>query len=201
MRQLPNLEATNQERQEWQSFLALHAPLDVSAVDALLYRRCLSALWLLRGRDLITCADLVRATRLEFHKSPDLLIAQLIREQVLAPVPSRPFSFRIKAQGWTPPESAYAGDDRQSLITVTREEQAQRFRILRELRDRIEAADLSARRRERMQKELEELRKIYDATWLELSEAIGAGACESIQNEIETGSTTRAMQFDLCFEE
>jgi hypothetical protein len=201
MRQLPNLEATNQERQEWQSFLALHALLDVSAVDALLYRRCLSALWLLRGRDLITRADLVRATGLEFHKSPDLLIAQLIREQVLAPVPSRPFSFRIKAQGWTNPESAYAGDDRQSLITVTREEQAQRFRILRELRDKIEAADLSARRRERMQKELEELRKIYDATWLELSDAIGAGACESIQNEIETGNTTRTTQFDLCFEE
>jgi hypothetical protein len=80
----------------------------------------------------VTRADLVRATGLEFHKSPDLLIAQLIREQVLAPLPSRPFSFRIRVQGWTNPESAYAGDDRQSLITVTREEQAQRFVSLRQ---------------------------------------------------------------------
>jgi hypothetical protein len=52
-----------------------------------------------------------------------------------------------------------------------------------------------------MRMERDELRKIYDATWLELSDAIGAGACESIQNEIETGSTTRATQLDLCFEE
>jgi hypothetical protein len=40
-RQLPDLEATNQERHEWESFLALHALLDVSAVDVALYRRCL----------------------------------------------------------------------------------------------------------------------------------------------------------------
>jgi hypothetical protein len=154
-----------------------------------------------RGRDLLTRGDLVRATGLEFHESTDLLIAQLIREQFLAPVPSRPFSFRIRAQCRTNPESAYAGDDSQSLIAVTREEQAQRFRILREPRDSREAADLPAKRRERMRMERDELRKIYDATWLELSDAIGAGACESIQNEIETGSTTRATQLDLCFEE
>jgi hypothetical protein len=199
--QLRDLEAAYQERHEWQSFLALHALLDVSTVDAALYRRCLSALWRLRGQDLVARADLVRATGLEFHKSTDLLIAQLIREQFLAPVPSRPFSFRIRVQGWTNPESAYAGDDSQSLITVTREEQAQRFRTLRELRDSLEAADLPAKRRERMRKERDELRKIYDATWLELSDAIGAGACESIKNEIETGCAAGATQLHLCFEE
>jgi len=103
MRQLSDLEATNQERHEWQSFLALHALLDVSAVDAALYRRCLGALWLLRRQDVVTRADLVRATGLEFHKSPDLLIAQLIREQVLARFPRghSPFESERKA-GRTP---------------------------------------------------------------------------------------------------
>ena len=135
-------------RYEWHSFLGLLPVLDLRPTDPVLYQRCLTAVWLSR-KSAISRTDLHQAVGLGFQEEAadfDLLLAQLVREDILEPIVSSPFHFQIRRRNWPHPESAYAADDRRSLSAVAREEQAGRFRMLGVLGARIDNLRLPERR-------------------------------------------------------
>ena len=186
-------------RYEWQSFLGLLPVLDLRPMDPLQYQRCLAAVWRSRKRA-ISRTDLQQATGLAFQAETvdfDLLLAQLVREEILEPIISSPFHFQIRRRNWTHPESAYAADDRQSLSAIVREEQAARFRMLGVLSVRIDSPRLSERRVQQIRKEREDLERIYEATWLELENAIGSNMAERIRKSVEQAKEVIALQLDL----
>ncbi len=108
----------------------------------------------------------------------DLLLAQLVREEILESIISSPFHFQIRRRNWTHPESAYAADDGLSLRAIVREEQTAGFRMLGVLSARIDSPRLSARRVQQIRKERDDLERIYEATWLELENAIGSNVAD-----------------------
>jgi hypothetical protein len=127
----------------------------------------------------------------------DLLLAQLVREEILEPIVSSPFDFQIRRRNWTNPESAYAADDRLSLIAIAREEQAERFRLLGLLCAHIDNARLPARRVEQIRKERDGLEHVYEATWLELENAIGSNVAERIRKSVEETQEVIELQLEL----
>ena len=103
-------------RYEWHSFLGLLPVLDLQPTDPVLYQRCLTAVWLSR-KSAISRTDLHQVVGLGFQEEAvdfDLLLAQLVREEILEPIISSPFHFQIRCRNWPHPESAYAADDRGS---------------------------------------------------------------------------------------
>jgi hypothetical protein len=127
----------------------------------------------------------------------DLLIAQLVRDRILEPIVSSPFHFQIRRWNWTNPESVYAADDRLSLIAISREEQTARFRMLGVLSARIRNPRLPEKRVRQICKERDELERIYEATWLELENAIGSQAAEAIRKSVEETREAGAVQLEL----
>ena len=127
----------------------------------------------------------------------DLLLAQLIRDGILEPIVSSPFHFQIRRWNWTNPESVYAADDRLSLSAISREEQTARFRMLGLLDARILNPRLPEKRVQQIRKERNELELIYEATWLELENAIGAQAAEAIRKSVEETREAGAVQLEL----
>ena len=189
-------------RYEWQSFLGLLPLLDLRPMDPVLYQRCLTAVWRSR-KSAISRRDLQRAAGLAFQEETldfDLLVAQLVREGILEPIVSSPFDFQIRRRNWTNPESAYAADDRLSLSAISREEQTARFRMLGLLDARILNPRLPEKRVQQIRKERDELERIYEATWLELENAIGSKAAEAIRKSVEETTEARAVQLDLPLE-
>ena len=189
-------------RYEWHSFLGLLPVLDLRPMDLVLYQRCLTAVWRSR-KSAISRTDLQRAVGVAFQEETldfDLLIAQLVREEILEPIISSPFHFQIRRRNWTNPESAYAADDRLSLTAITREEQAGRFRMLGVLTTRISNLRLPEKRVQQIRKERDELEGIYEATWLELENAIGSQAAEAIRKSVEETTEAGAIQLDLPLE-
>jgi hypothetical protein len=187
-------------RYEWQSFLGLLPVLDLQPVDPVLYQRCLAAVWLSRGKRTISRTGLQRIAGLDFRAETldsDLLLAQLVREEILEPIVSSPFNFQIRRGGWTNPESAHAADDRLSLSGIAREEQTARFRTLRVLGAHIDNLRLPERRVQQIRKERDDLERIYEATWLELENAIGSNAAERIQKSVEDAKEVIAVQLEL----
>jgi len=187
-------------RYEWQSFLGLLPLLDLRSVDPVLYQRCLGAVWLLRGKRTISRTALRRVAGIDFLPETldsDLLLAQLVREEILEPIVSSPFDFQIRRRKWTNPESAYAADDRLSLIAIAREEQAERFRLLGLLCAHIDKSRLPARRVEQIRKERDGLERVYEATWLELENAIGSTVAERIRKSVEETKEVIELQLDL----
>jgi len=130
----------------------------------------------------------------------DLLIAQLVRDRILEPIVSSPFHFQIGRWNWTNPESVYAADDRLSLIAISREEQTARFRMVGLLSTRISNPRLPEKRVQQIRKERDELERIYEATWLELENAIGSKAAEAIRKSVEETTEAGAVQLDLPLE-
>ena len=115
---------SDQLRYEWHSFLGLLPVLDLRPMDLVLYQRCLTAVWRSR-KSAISRTDLQQAAGLAFREETldfDLLVAQLVREEILEPIISSPFHFQIQRRNWTHPESAYAADDRRSLSAIVRKE-------------------------------------------------------------------------------
>ena len=189
-----------EERYEWQSFLGLLWVLDVSAVDPVLYQGCMTAAWQLREKSIISRRALMNACGLGFQNSSlelDLLLAALVRDEVLEPIPSAPFCFRVRAKNWTDPESAYAGDGRSALVGAVRQEQSQRFRILGELGQVLSTRALSEKRRREIRMEIARVREIYDATWLELANAIGGDRATVIRRWIEGSTEPLIQQLEL----
>jgi hypothetical protein len=189
-------------RYEWQSFLGLLPVLDLQPMDPVLYQRCLTAVWLSR-KSAISRTDLQQAAGLHFQAETvdfDLLLAQLVREEILEPILSSPFHFQIRRHNWTNPESAYAADDRLSLSAISREEQTARFRMLGVLRARISDLRLSERRVQQIREQRGELERIYEATWLELENAIGSKAAEGIRKNVEETTEADAVQLELPLE-
>jgi len=131
----------------------------------------------------------------------DLLIAQLVRDRILKPIVSSPFHFQIRRWNWTNPGSVYAADDRRSLSAIAREEQAGRFRMLGVLGARIDNLRLPEKRVQQIRKERDELERIYEATWLELENAIGSKAAEAIRKSVEETTEACAVQLELPLEE
>jgi len=130
----------------------------------------------------------------------DLLIAQLVRDRILEPIVSSPFHFQIRRWNWTNPESVYAADDRLSLIAISREEQTARFRMVGLLSARISNPRLPEKRVQQIRKERDELERIYEATWLELENAIGSNAAEAIRKSVEETTEACAVQLELPLE-
>jgi hypothetical protein len=130
----------------------------------------------------------------------DLLIAQLVRDRILEPIVSSPFHFQIRRWNWTNPESVYAADDRLSLIAISREEQTARFRMAGLLSARISNPLLPEKRVQQIRKERDELERIYEATWLELENAIGSKAAEAIRKSVEETTEAGAVQLELPLE-
>jgi hypothetical protein len=130
----------------------------------------------------------------------DLLIAQLVRDGILEPIVSSPFHFQIRRWNWTNPESVYAADDRLSLIAISREEQTARFRMVGLLSARISNPRLPEKRVQQIRKERDELERIYEATWLELENAIGSKAAEAIRKSVEETTEAGAVQLELPLE-
>jgi hypothetical protein len=189
-------------RYEWQSFLGLLPVLDLQPMDPVLYQRCLTAVWLSR-KSAISRTDLQQAAGLHFQAETvdfDLLLAQLVREEILEPILSSPFHFQIRRRNWTNPESAYAADDRLSLSAISREEQTARFRMLGVLSARISDLRLSERRVQQIREQRGELERIYEATWLELENAIGSKAAEGIRKNVEETTEADAVQLELPLE-
>jgi hypothetical protein len=189
-------------RYEWQSFLGLLPLLDVRPMDPVLYQRCLTAVWRSR-KSAISRTDLRRAAGLAFQEETldfDLLVAQFVREGILEPIVSSPFDFQIRRRNWTNPESAYAADDRLSLSAISREEQTARFRMLGLLDARILNVRFPEKRVQQIRKERDELERIYEATWMELENAIGSKAAEAIRKSVEETTEAGAVQLDLPLE-
>jgi hypothetical protein len=192
-------------RYEWQSFLGLLPVLDLQPTDPVLYQRCLTAVWLSR-KSAISRTDLHQAAGLGFQAEAvdfDLLLAQLVREEILEPIISSPFHFQIQRRNWTHPESVYAADDRRSLSAIAREEQAGRFRmlgVLGALGARIDNLRLPERRVQQIRKERDDLEQIYEATWLELENAIGSQAAHAIRKSVEETTEADAVQLELALE-
>ena len=189
-------------RYEWHSFLGLLPVLDLRPVDLVLYQRCLTAVWRSR-KSAISRTDLQQAAGLAFQEETldfDLLVAQLVREEILEPIISSPFHFQIRRRNWTNPESAYAADDRLSLSAISREEQTARFRMLGLLDARILNPRLPEKRVQQVRKERNELELIYEATWLELENAIGSKAAEAIRKCVEETTEAGAVQIELPLE-
>jgi hypothetical protein len=130
----------------------------------------------------------------------DLLIAQLVRDRILEPIVSSPFHFQIRRWNWTNPESVYAADDRLSLIAISREEQTARFRMVGLLSARISNPRLPEKRVQQIRKERDELERIYEATWLELENAIGSKVAEAIRRSLESMREAGAVQLELPLE-
>jgi hypothetical protein len=186
-------------RHKWQSFLGLLPVLDLRPLDPVLYRRCLTAVWRSR-KSAISRTDLQQAVGLGFQADTvdfDLLLAQLVREEILEPIISSPFHFQIRRRNGTHPESAYAADDRLSLSAIVREEQTARFRMLGVLSARIDNPGLSERRVQQIRKEREDLERTYEATWLELENAIGSNMAERIRKSVEQAKEVIALQLEL----
>jgi len=189
-------------RYEWKSFLGLLPVLDLRPTDLVLYQRCQTAVWRSR-KSAISRTDLQQAAGLGFRAETlgfDLLIAQLVREEILEPIISSPFHFQIRRRNWTHPESAYAADDRRSLSAIAREEQAGRFRMLGVLGARIDNLHLSERRVQQIRKERDDLEQIYEATWLELENAIGSQAAHAIRKSVEEARESGVVQLELPLE-
>ena len=190
-------------RYEWQSFLGLLPVLDLRPTDLVLYQRCQTAVWRSRGKGTISRTELQQAAGLSFQAETadfDLLLAQLIRDGILEPIVSSPFHFQIRRRNWTNPESAYAADDRLSLSTISRDEQTARFRMLGLLNARILNPRLPEKRVQQIRKERDDLERIYEATWLELENAIGSKAAEAIRKSVEETTEAGAVQLDLPLE-
>jgi hypothetical protein len=189
-------------RYEWQSFLGLLPVLDLGPMDPVLYQRCLTAVWRSR-KSAISRTDLQQAVGLPFQEETvdfDLLVARLVRDGILEPIVSSPFHFQIRHRNWTNPESAYAADDRLSLSTISREEQAARFRMLGLLDARILNPRLPEKRVQQVRKERNELELIYEATWLELENAIGSQAAHAIRKSVEEAREAGVVQLELPLE-
>ena len=187
-------------RYEWQSFLGLLPLLDLRPVDPVLYQRCLGAVWLLRGKRTISRTALRRVAGLDFLPETldsDLPLAQLVREEILEPIVSSPFDFQVRRRSWTNPESGYAADDRLSLSGIAREEQAARLRALRVLGSYIDKVRLPQRRVQQVRKERDDLERIYEATWLELENAIGSNVAERIRKSVEETREVIELQLEL----
>src|SRR5260370_24275388 len=162
-------------RHEWHSFLGLLLVLDLRPMDLVLYQRCLTAVWRSRKSE-ISRTDLQRAVGVAFQEETldfDLLVAQLVREEILEPIVSSPFHFQIRRRNWTNPESAYAADDRVSLSAISREEQTARFRMLEVLSGHMNNPRLPEKRVQQIRKERNAVEQIDAATWLEVENAIG----------------------------
>ena len=186
-------------RYEWQSFLGLLPVLDLQPMDPVLYQRCLTAVWQSR-KSAISRTDLHQAAGLAFQGEAldfDLLVARLVREGILEPIVSSPFHFQIRRRNWTNPEWAYAADDRLSLSAISREEQTARFWMLGLLDAHILNPRLPEKRVQQIRKERDELERIYEATWLELENAIGGKVAEAIRKSLESMREAGAVQLEL----
>jgi len=186
-------------RHEWQSFLGLLPVLDLRPMDPVMYQRCLTAIWRSRT-SAISRTDLQQAVGLGFQAETvdfDLLLAQLVCEEILEPIISSPFHFQIRRRNWTQPESAYAADDRLSLSAIVREEQTARFRMLAALSARIGNLRLPERRVQQIRKKRDDLERIYEATWLELENAVGSNVAERIRKSVEQAKEVIALQLEL----
>jgi hypothetical protein len=190
-------------RYEWQSFLGLVPVLDLRAVDPILYQRCQAAVWRSRGKRMISRTELQQVAGLHFQEETldfDLLVAQLVRDGILEPIVSNPFHFQVRRWNWTNPESVYAADDRLSLIAISRAEQTARLRMVGVLSARISNSRLPEKRVQQIRKERDELERIYEATWLELENAIGSKAAEAIRKSVEETTEAGAVQLELPLE-
>jgi hypothetical protein len=128
----------------------------------------------------------------------DLLLARLVRERVLAPIESRPFRFRVMKRHCHP-DSMYAGNAEQSLKQGACEEQSIRLRTIHDLERRVADPRCTRKHEDRLRKDLNDLREIYQAAWIELENAIGAERACECRRQIEFQTSGGNEQLVLLF--
>ena len=87
-----------------------------------------------------------------------------------------------------------------SLSAISREEQTARFRILGLLDARILNPRLPQKRVQQIRKERDDLEQIYEATWLELENAVGSQAAHAIRKSVEEAREAGVVQLELQLE-
>jgi hypothetical protein len=189
-------------RYEWHSFLGLLPVLDLRSMDLVLYQRCLTAVWRSR-KSAISRTELQQAAGLAFKEGTldfDLLVAQLVREEILEPIISSPFHFRIRRRNWTNPESAYFG--RRPPVPDRNHPRRTGWPLpdARSAQYAYQQPPLAGKRVQQIRKERDELERIYEATWLELENAIGSQAAEAIRKSVEETTEAGAVQLELPLE-
>ena len=189
-----------EERYEWLSFLGLLPVLDVSRIDPVLYQRFLTAARKLGGSSNVSRTALLRACGFALEGpsfESELILAALVRNEILEPIPSEAFCFRVRARNWTDPDSAYVADQCSALVDAIRREQIQRLRILDQLDQGLRARQLAENREDAHRMKIARVREIYEATWLELAKAIGGSAAERIRKSIERSMEPAIQQLEL----
>ncbi len=190
-----------EERHEWASFLALIPMFDLREIDSEQYQRCLRAVWLGSNTGRISRDELKARAGLAFDHDAlgvDLLLAELVRERVLAPIESQPFRFGI-TERHCHPDSTYAVDDKQSLMQGACEEQSIRLRTIHDLEWRLRDPKCIRKREDQLQKDLDHLREIYQAAWLELENAIGTERACEWRRRVESQRFNESEQLVLLF--
>jgi hypothetical protein len=189
-----------EERYEWLSFLGLLPVLDVSTVDPVLYHRFTAAAWPLRESSSVSRTALLQACGFGLEGpsfESDLILAALVRNEILEPIPSEPFCFRVRARNWTDPDSAYAPDQCSALVDAIRRGQSRRLRIRDEPDQRLRSRPLAESREDARRMEISSMCEMYEATWLELAKAIGGSSAEAIRNSIERSIQPMMRQLEL----
>ena len=97
------------------------------------------------------------------------------------------------------PDSTYAGDDEQSLTQGACEEQSIRLRTIHDLERRLTDSRCTGKHEDRLRKDLNDLREIYEAAWLELENAIGTERACECRRQIESQTFGGSEQLALLF--
>lgn len=190
-----------EERHEWASFLALLPMFDLRDVDSERYQRCLCALSHRSNSGRISREELKARAGLSFTGDAlgiDLLLAKLVRERILDPIASRPFRFRVLERRCHP-DSTYAGDDPQSLTQGACEEQSIRLRTIHDLERCLADSGCTRKHQDRLRKDLDDLREVYQAASLELENAIGTERASKYRCQIESQTFDGSEQLPLLF--
>lgn len=112
---------SRQTAQEWEAFLALSQVMDLGTLDANVSTRLEKACGRLAQQASVTRQALILESGLSFFDecaAPDLALMSLVRQGVLQPIVSEPFSFHIDSAS----EAAPAMAERLPLITHSSEE-------------------------------------------------------------------------------
>jgi hypothetical protein len=127
----------------------------------------------------------------------DLLIAQLVRDRIRADrIESVPTSKSDAGTGRI--RSGLCGRRPPVPERLSREEQTARPDA--GLLVRVSATPACRRSAFQIRKERDELERIYEATWLELENAIGSKAADAIRKSVEETTEAGAVQLELPLE-
>lgn len=97
------------------------------------------------------------------------------------------------------PDPTYADDDERSLTQAACEEQSIRLRTIHDLERRLADPKCTGKHEDRLRTDLNDLREIYEAAWLELENAIRTERSCECRREVESQTFGGSEQLVLLF--